>query len=364
MKKKKVAIIGTNGIPAQYGGFETLAEYLARFLNDEYDLYCYCAKTKEKKKLKEYLNTKLIYLPFRANGWESIIYDAISIINSLLKHDVLIVLGYTGFIGFPLKYIFRKKIILNIGGIEWQKVRAGKYTARIEILVKKWLEKFSIYMSDVIVTDNKFIYDYVINEYKKNPVLIEYGGDHAKYEPINDMVKNNYNFINNDYDLTISRAQEDMNIHILLETYKDLPERNLVVISNWQISDYGINLKNKFKNKYENIIILDSIYDLKTLNIIRSNCKLYIHSHSLCGTAPSLVEAMSLKIPILCFDVPTNRATTEEKSLYFHDVKSLTTILKNLSNEKLIKIKNDMYEIAKNRYTWNRISNLYKKCID
>ena len=361
--KKKVSIIGTNGIPAKYGGFETLAEYLAKYLNEDYELFCFCSKT-QKSDLSVFYNTKLIYLPFKANGWQSIVYDSVSIIQSLFKHDVLILLGYTGFFALPLRYFFRKKIILNIGGIEWKKIRAGNKTAKLEILVKKFLEKISIKMSDIVVADNQVIFDYVESEYNMNPVLIEYGGDHAVAESTNKDIESKYPFILSDYDLTISRAQEDMNIHLVIEAYKSIPGRTLVVISNWNITEYGVRLKKENQNEYKNIILLDAIYDLKVLNTIRSNCKVYLHTHSLCGTAPSLVEAMSLKLPVICLNVPTNRATTEEKSYYFDNAESLVKIMNTITSQELNNLKEKMYEIASRRYTWKRIANLYKNCIE
>jgi len=362
--KKKVALIGTNGIPANYGGFETLTEYLAKYLNEEYDLYCYCAKTPNKNRLKKYHNTKLIYLPFKANGWQSMVNDSLAIIDSLIKYDVLIVLGYSGVFVFPLKVIFSKKIILNIGGIEWQKIRGPKLTAKLEVWAKKILENISIKFSDVVVVDNQVLYNYIKKVYNFDPVLVEYGGDHAVYEPVVGTIIQRYPFLKKNYDLTVSRAQEDMNIHLVLEAYKSIPQRSLVIISNWEITEYGKALKRENLNKYSNIILLDAIYDLKVLNIIRGNCEIYLHTHSLCGTAPSLTEAMSLKLPVLCFDVPTNKATTEEKSLYFKDVESLKRILINLNTQRIKKLGNDMSEIAARRYTWNRIVGLYKKCID
>jgi glycosyltransferase involved in cell wall biosynthesis len=84
----------------------------------------------------------------------------------------------------------------------------------------------------------------------------------------------------------------------------------------------------------------------------------------LCGTAPSLVEAMSLELPVICFDVPTNRATTEEKSYYFKDGVSLKCILRELNPQKTKQLGKDMFEIASRRYTWKRVVNIYKKCIE
>lgn len=360
----KVSLIGTNGIPAKYGGFETLTEYLSKNLNQDYDLYCYCAQTPKENRLKTFQNTTLIYLPFKANGWQSMVYDALSIIDSLIKHDILIILGFSGVFAFPLKFIFGKKIIFNIGGIEWQKVRGSKFTGGFEILVKKCFEWICVKSSDIIIVDNQVLYDYVKVKYNIVSVLAEYGGDHAIKEPVSSHLLVKYPFLENSYDVTVSRAQEDMNIHLVIDAYKAIPERKLVVVSNWNTSNYGKELKNQNQNKYENIILLDAIYDLKVLNVIRGNCSIYLHTHSLCGTAPSLVEAMSLGLPVVCFDVPTNRATTEEKSYYFKDIDSLISILRDLDSEKTKILGNNMFDIASRRYTWKRVVNIYKKCID
>ena len=73
MKKKKIAIIGTVGIPAKYGGFETLAEHLVRHMSDAFEITVYCTKKKypRDQRPKEYLGAKLVYLPFDANGISS-----------------------------------------------------------------------------------------------------------------------------------------------------------------------------------------------------------------------------------------------------------------------------------------------------
>lgn len=363
--KKKVAIIGTNGIPSKYGGFETLAEYLSKYLSEDYEVIVYCSKTPKEKQLKSYNNSRLIYLPFRANGWQSMIYDAISIVHAFFISDVLIILGFSGIAAFPLRIFFRKKkIIFNIGGIEWQKVRGAKLLGKLEVAVKKWFEKVCVYFSDSIVVDNQVLFDYVNDTYNRKAYLIEYGGDHAIFENSTDELILKYPFLTGSYDLTISRAQEDMNIHIVLSAYEKSPNRNIVIISNWQISEYGINLKKKYLNQFPNIILLDAIYNLKELNAIRSNCSLYIHTHSLCGTAPSLTEAMSLKLPVISFDVPTNRASTENKTLYFKSWEELEVLLGKMSNDEIKGIRDELYEIANRRYTWRRIVGLYKKTIE
>lgn len=362
--KKKVALIGANGIPARYGGFETLTEFLAKYLGGEFDITVYCSKTSKENRLDSYLDCKLVYIPFYANGWQSIFYDACSIVHALLKSEVLVILGFSGAIAFPLKILFpRKKIIFNIGGVEWKKVRGKQFFGRLEIFVKKIFELLCVRFSDLVVTDNQVLWDFVYKRYRVKSELIEYGGDHAEKCNKTSGLETDFPFLNGSYDLSVSRAQEDMNIHLLIDSYKKLTHRHLVIISNWNTSEYGRNLHCKYKSKYPNITLQDAIYDLKVLNVIRSNAQIYLHTHSLCGTAPSLTEAMSLGLPILCYDVDTNRSTTENKSYYFKDSGSLVRILSRLNREVLGELGARMKEIAIRRYTWKRIVGLYKELI-
>ena len=217
------------------------------------------------------------------------------------------------------------------------------------------MEWLCITNSNTVVIDNIFFKSYIIDKYGITPVLAEYGGNHTKKIDISFEMSQKFPFLNFDYSLSVSRAQKDMNIHLLIEVFKKLKKKKIVIISNWYISEYGQKLYKKNVNKYDNIILLNAIYEPEELDTIRSNTNLYIHTHSLCGTAPSLVEAMSLNIPVISFDVPANRHTTENKTLYFKDVKTLYQILNNLNKKKLLDIKNKMFEISRKRYIWERI---------
>ena len=365
MEKKTVALIGTNGIPAHYGGIETLAEYLARDLNESYDLYCYCSKTPRERQLKTYRNTKLVYVPLKANGWQSILYDGYTIFRSLCKYDVLVILGCSCPPAMWFKVLTKKKIVLNIiGGRETEKIRGIKVFGRFEVAMKKWMEKIQAKYANYVIIDNAANVIDFENKYHVKALLAEYGGDHATYEPITEVMLAKYPFLNGKYDVTVSRAQEDMNIHLVIEAYKMVPDRIVVIISNWNSSSYGQKLYADNNGKYPNIILLNAIYDQRELNTIRSNASLYLHTHSMCGTAPSLVEAMYLKLPVICFNVPTNIETTEGKSLYFESVGDLIEILRSLNDAKLKQIKVNLSEVAHRRYTWKRISAIYRECID
>ena len=356
-RKKRVAIIGTNGIPAKYGGFETLAHYLTKELSNSFDFTVYCSSIyKKNERAKTYNNAKLIYLPLKANGAQSILYDTISSFHAWFKSDVILVLGPTvGFI-YPLNFIFKRTLIINHGGLnEWER-------EKLSFIQKKyayWSHKIAAKSANMNIADNLQLAESLSQNFQVDSAIIEYGGDHIEQKSIQNSDLEKYPFLNSFYDLSIARAQPDNNLHLLLETYSELPDRNLVLISNWEISEYGQNLKKKYLNRYPNIFIQDAIYNQSDLNVIRSNTSLYIHSHSQCGTAPSLVEAMNYQIPVICFDVPTNRATTHNLSLYFNDKKTLFDLVSSIGESKLSQIKSDLFKIAKKYYTWEIIATKY-----
>ncbi len=356
--KIKVGIIGTNGLPAKYGGFETLAHYLTLYLKDDFDFVVYCSKTPQKERLSSFNGAKLKYLPLKANGWQSVIYDSLSIIHAWFKVDVLLVLGNSGAIVFPLNKISGKKLVLNIGGIDWMRDKWNYFT-------KKYIyfsERLSVKFANVVITDNPVIHDHYVKEYKCENTVIPYGGDHVLKPEIKESDFLKYPFLKEDYTISVSRAQEDNMIHIVLEAYKNMPDKKLVLISNWHISEYGKRLKSKYSN-IENIYLIDAVYDQRELDLLRKNARLYIHSHSVCGTAPSLVEAMNLGLPVISYDSSTNRASTKGKTPFFKSVEDLVKIVNELDGKQLEVIKKDMTSLAKKYYTWDLVSQAYKKAI-
>jgi glycosyltransferase involved in cell wall biosynthesis len=353
--KKRVAIIGSVGLPANYGGFETLVNYLTLEKSADFNFTVFCQKTPKKNRFSQLNGSKLKYLPFKANGAQSIIYDIISIVICWFKYDTLLILGTAGCIILPFLKPFRKTTtIVNFGGLEWKRDKWGKLGS----WYLKFSEKIAIKNATTIVADNQHFCNYIKNEYKKESVLIEYGGDHTSNIPIDSSLIIKYPFLKDEYDVSVSRAQPDNNLHLLLEAYSKTPERNLVLVSNYNKFEYGIELKKKYSN-FSNLFLQDAVYDLKELDTIRSNAKIYIHSHSFCGTAPSLVEAMNLGLPIIAYDVPTNHFTTENEALYFKETNELTNIIKALSKSIETNIGIKMKEIAVKRYTWQQIANKY-----
>lgn len=352
---KKIAIIGTVGLPANYGGFETLTQYLTKNLADKFDITVYCSSKIYKAKASHYNGARLKYVPLNGNGVQSISYDIISIFNALFFADVLLILGVSGCIVLPfVKLISNKTIIVNIDGLEWKRIKWSKPTKWF----LKYSEKLAVKYADTVVSDNRVIQQYVKKEYQVDSQLIAYGADHATKEQISHEILVKYPFLSQKYAFKVCRIEPENNIEMILDTFSVYLDLNIVLVGNWQNSNYGRKLKSKY-GQFNNIHLFDPIYDQNILNQLRSNCFIYVHGHNAGGTNPSLVEAMYLELPIFAYDVAYNKETTLYKAQYFNDSNQLLDLFKEMTSEALKANANAMYTIAKDAYQWEKITNDY-----
>jgi glycosyltransferase involved in cell wall biosynthesis len=355
--RHKIAIIGTVGIPAKHGGFETLAEQLVKQLGDQYDMTVYCSKKKysRKERVKSFSNAKLKYLPFRADGAQSILYDSLAIWKALFYADVLLILGVAGAWMLPfIKFFTNKKVIISIDGIQWKKDNLNP----IARWYLKWAEKIAIKYSNADISDNESVQDYTAMRYGTLSNIIEYGASHTSSVKPGAADKEIYPFLAKPYAFNVCRIEPENNIHMILEAFSAMEKYILVIVGNWNNSHYGAALRKQY-GSFENIIMMDPVYDQHQLDLIRSNAYLYIHGHSAGGTNPSLVEAMYLGLPIITFDVSFNRTTTENKAFYFN---SAATLIKIIENTRIVELKEQsllMKEVAYRRYTWAVITEKY-----
>lgn len=357
--KNNIAIIGTVGLPAKYGGFETLAEHLVSNLSNEYNFTVYCSKKKytKQERITNYKGAKLEYINLEANGVQSILYDTISILKSLRNNDILLILGVAGAWILPfIKWFTNKKIIISIDGIEWKRDK----WSRMAKLYLWWAEKIAVKYSHYDISDNESIQDYTGLRYGTLSKVIEYGADHTlKVEP-NDEDCSKYQFLKQDYAVKVCRIEPENNVHLVLEAFAKIKNITLVIIGNWSNSEYGMALKSKYQS-YKNIQIFDPIYNQREIDLLRGNAILYVHGHSAGGTNPSLVEAMYLALPVISFRVSYNRTTTENQAIYFSNTEELIKILQNISVNELLNISKNLKAIANRRYTWNLVAQKYSQ---
>ncbi len=356
MRNKRVAILGTAGVPANYGGFETLAENLVKYHNAmslQDSMVVYCSSKSYPVRPPNYLSAQLKYVPLNANGVQSIPYDIWSLLSAVWnRHDVILLLGVSGAIALPLvRLLSPARIVTNIDGIEWRREKWRGLAKRF----LRFAERMAVRCSHEVIADNAAIADYVRETYGVEGKVIPYGGDIAV--TVDAAPVDEYR-LPDKYAFSVCRIEPENNVHLVVDAFSRQEEIPLVMVGNWNHSGYGREIRTKYA-ACSHISLLDPIYDLGKLKTLRSRALLYVHGHKAGGTNPSLVEAMHFAKPVLAFDCSFNRTTTEGKALYFSDGDALQQLINTFDAEQAEQVGGDMLEIAQRRYTWNIVAREY-----
>ncbi|WP_257293943.1 DUF1972 domain-containing protein [Endozoicomonas sp. YOMI1] len=359
---KKIAIIGTVGVPGKYGGFETLADNLVcyhAFNHLPVSLTVYCEAAAYSKRPSRYLNADLKYIPLKANGIQSIPYDIFSLFWAVFRRtEVILLLGVSGALALPLVRLFsRARIFTNIDGIEWKREKWSSL-AKLVLRLSEWA---AVKWSHVVVADNQAIAEHVASTYGVPCKVIAYGGDHALATEPNPAGAASDLPVR--YALALCRIEPENNVAMILDAFYSLPEQPLVFVGNWDKSDYGRELYKRYGDT-PNLYLLDPVYDPGQLRCLRDSAWLYVHGHSAGGTNPSLVEMMHFGIPVIAYGCSFNRYSTEQSARYFLSAEELQNQLLTLDNDTSYAIGKRMVEIARRRFTWAEIGRAYFELMD
>jgi glycosyltransferase involved in cell wall biosynthesis len=359
--QKKLAVVGTNGLPGRYGGWDQLLENMVEYLSSSYEITVYASKFNYDKYPVTYKSANLVYLPLKANGYQSIPYDIISIFHAAIKGaDVVLVLGTSGCIAFPMFRLMGIKLVLNPAGAEWKR---GKWGYWVKAFLKL-SERVGVRWANYVVADNAIIQKSLFVAHGVSTGMIAYGGDHVTKVALRDDISQKYAIKNRDYCFKVCRIEPENNLDMILASFAKSGKR-LLVVGNWNFSKYGVNLRQQYA-EFTNISMLDPIYNQFELNELRSNCCLYIHGHSVGGTNPSLVEAMCLGLCVVAFGVNYNRSTTYESAVYFSTSDELSSVVDSIYHDELRKsvIGDRLLALGLEHYTWGRITQQYDEIFD
>lgn len=352
----KVGVIGSVGVPARYGGFETMAEQLVKHVSPNtcfFVVYCQKSAYSEVERLDDesVAGHKRVFVPLKANGGQSLFYDAWAILHSIVieRVDVVLILGYSGAWILPLIRMISRdvKVVTNVDGMEWRRDKFG----RLAKSLLKALEFFAVKFSNTVVVDNAALLPLLNSRYVgANPFLIAYGGDHTLVDPVE-----RRGFNHEGYYFSVARIEPENNCHLILEAFSRASSEKLVFVGNWAASTYGKGLREKFSN-VQNIVMLDPVYDLAELSWLRASAVGYIHGHSVGGTNPSLVEAVFHSSKIIAYDCAFNRETLLCAGWYFSSVEDLCD---RLLIRGVVDNLGDSAQLLREKYRWSNIASEY-----
>jgi glycosyltransferase involved in cell wall biosynthesis len=313
----RIAILGSRGIPAKYGGFETIAEELSVGLVERgFEVYVSC----ESKKLLlessgEYKGVRLLNIPIIKSVRsfsEPFIYDLLSVLRSTPSVNVIYMLGHSSVLTLLIPRFLKKIVIVNVDGLESKR---RKYNGFLSLVMLSF-EKITPKIANYILADSEMIALYYRKNYNINPVFVPNGGGRIReYRPYEPEMLKLFNLKKGGYYLVVARLEDDNNIRLIVEAFKNSNSKlKLVVVGSLINTRYVEKL---LELKDERILFVGGIYDPRMQRTLRFNCFAYIHGHEMGGTNPSLLEALSCGNKILALDVPFNKEVAEYSAVYF-----------------------------------------------
>ena len=375
---KNIFIIGARGYHANYGGWETFVTNLVDHYQDPKTTIYVGELTEDKnqdhqqKQINHHIYVNYTYTKI-AGSPKMFFYTIKSYLSTLkyikknkIKNAYIYILGLK--LG-PLlsfhKHLRKKlniKIYVNPDGLEHLRSKWNKIV-QFCFLLSEWS---MIRHCDLVICDALGIQAYIQKKYPKaKTTYIAYGTNSYDFKKIKEeAILKEYHLKKDDYCLMVGRSVPENNYDLIIKDFmKSKIEKKLVIITNLSSSSYYQELvQNTNCLKDKRIIFIDGVYDPEKLATIRKNAYLYIHGHSVGGTNPSLVEALSLTELNILFDVCFNKDIGLNTTLYFKEEGSLTQLLDN--TKLLIKSKKALGPLAQKRikenFTWEKIVSQYQ----
>jgi len=367
--KPSIAIIGSRGIPAKYGGFETFAERVAPSLVDEgYEVWASCEGTYPPH-LSRYKGVKLFYFPikpFRRVFYETI-YDVFSLARASVTCDSVLMLGYGAGFFFFIPKLFRKRLVVNVDGREWKREKYNK----LEKAALYVNEQFALFYADTVVADARAIQTYLATR-GRNAVFIPYGVDAPRNVPWDPSQLGQQrgsagglaHILSHDYLLIVARLERENNIDMMVDAFLTAKTgKKLVVVGSFLDAHYQKEIETLIADHqgHDRITFVGAVYDKSALNMLRQHCFAYLHGHSAGGTNPSLLEAMISKNLICAHDNQFNREVCDRFALFFKDARDLSADIQSLEAcpAEYDELRKGAYNRAKTKYSWNHVVKEY-----
>lgn len=357
----KIAIIGTDGIPARYGGFETFVQEVTPYLVKQNNEIIIVGSSLDRDKTDYSVRgIKIINIPLSANGVWSIPFDILSFLRVFYHVDAIILLGVSAGIFTPLFKILTKKrrLVVNVDGLESRREKWKGFRKSFLALS----ERIAVRSAPIVISDNQGIADILSNKYKRTTIIVAYGSNHVNMVDVNlaqDCILENFDLEPESYALTIARIEPENNIETMIEAFLLSGIEKYVIVGNFETTVYGKYIAEKY-SKVDRITMINSIYDSAMLASLRKLCKIYLHGHSVGGTNPSLVEMLPYSRPVVAWDCIFNRYTLQGQCGYFKSFEELEKILKEDIFARYIPGPDVVNSLS---YRWDHIANQYIEAI-
>lgn len=358
----RVAILGTRGIPASYGGFETFAEQLAtRLVTRGHQVTVYAEADGQPMEDTFYRGVRVRYRQRPQWGAASVLaYDCACLWDARRDHDLVYMLGYGAAWACWWPRLFNVPVWINVDGLEWARSKWG-WGARAYLRCMEWL---STKVATRLIADAEAIAQRFRQTYPRGAPasFIAYGAEIVRPQEADVGALAAWGLQPGGYLLIVARAEPENHILEIIQGY-------LLQASDWSLVIVGdVSGATAYQRQLrtlgsERVRFIGGVYDHEQLTSLRVNAACYLHGHSVGGTNPSLLEALACGNLIIAHDNPFNREVAEDVADFFQTSAQLAACLDRLrqrSSEQMEQLSRDARAIILDRYTWEGVTTAYE----
>jgi glycosyltransferase involved in cell wall biosynthesis len=356
---KHVRILGTRGVPAAHGGFETFAEHLALYLIERgWRVTVYCQEEGGGPlREDEWCGVRRVCIPVALPGAAgTIMFDWRSAVHAVGEPGLVLTLGYNTAVFSALYRLKAVPNVMNMDGIEWRRKKWG-------LLAKAWFwlnEIAGCWLVDTLVADHPSIKDHLATRVSRNKIaMIPYGG--ARIESADPGLIASFGLTPGGYAMLVARPEPENSILEIVRAWSRAARGyKLVILGNYEA---GVPYHHAVMAAASpEVLFPGAVYSHPLLESLRFHARLYVHGHTVGGTSPTLVEALGAGNPVLALDNSYNRWVAGPEAAYFADESSCSELLEQLlpNADRLARMRQASRARHAEVFTWNSILKQYE----
>lgn len=356
----RIAILGTRGVPASYGGFETFAEQLStRLAARGHEVTVYCRSHYVSPRRLEYHGVRLEVLPtLRHKYTDTIVHTFLSALHAMPKRfDVALVCNAANAPFTPFLRLAGTPVALNVDGLEHKRRKWGLLGRSYYMLA----ERLATWLPSEVVTDARVIQDYYSAHYGVSSTMIAYGADvERRADP---QTIKRWGVEPEGYVLYVSRLEPENNAALVVEAFKRVKtNKRLLVVGDAPYARDYIDSVRRLAADDPRIIFTGFVFG-EDYRALQQNAAAYVHATEVGGTHPALLEAMGYGNCVLTLDTPENLETVGDAALTYADAESLATQLTQVlaDTQKILLYRGRAQRRILARYTWDQVVDEYEQ---